>query len=434
MFKLFSTRLSMVQLAAFLAATSSAFILSACAGGVGEETNSIVGAAPDEEKISNNLPDTLTIRDSVALLPEDGAPQIGDVTAPVSEPSDGGELSDNVPSIESPNDNDFYGKLYNNNGQILNISVMLPEGTRETTTDSLGFFTLNNLPDGTFPMLVSKGNTGDIAYLVQKGSDGKNILGPVSASAVTSLDASSFDAPPVETIYYDGEADEQPTAGADPSVDSSALNMGGIDGHSGYIVEPVNGLLISAVAINELPNDIDYGIVKHWSSGIKNGSTEAAQTGIAAENAKWSVEVKFQLNSVDAENNYIKNIFGQFGDEGSYFSLALINGECGTTAPSLAFFVGDQNEFSCYSAVVSAASVEVGKPLSVTVSVNNGILKLYKNGFLIASNFANYYMQSKSEGYPPFVFGESDFDVKLNDVRLGEKAINSADVLYRYYQ
>lgn len=443
MFKLFSTRLSMVQFAAFLAATSSAFILSACAGGVGEETNSIVGAAEDDQSVPADMLDPqVTAPGTVDSMVTDTAPTQTDKQADIGYVDAEVIVHDSTPT-EIHVDSYFYGRIYNNGGQILDISVKLPDGVQQAKTDSLGKFTLNNLPDGTYPMFVSTGNSGEVAYLLQNGTYVKSILGPVSAAVVSSLDASSFDAPPVETIFYDEEADSLPVVGSDSSyvpfepADSIAPagNTGTIGNDGGTSLSPgtpYNGYF-TIVAANELPNDIDYGVVKHWNSGIVNASTEEDQNGIVTSLREWNVEVKFVLKFLDTNTSYIKNIFGQFDGKANYFSLALINGECGTTAPSLAFFVGEDNKFSCSSAVISAAEVKANETMSVTATVNNGLLKLYKNGFLIANNYVGYSLQKTAE-VPPFVFGDTEFDLKLNDVRLGEKAINSADVLYRYYQ
>lgn len=446
MFKMFSTRLSWVQFAAFLAATSTAFILSACAGGVGEETNSIIGAAEDDQSApieTDSAPQvTAPNHDTVdSAIPDTTRQEYSDKQTVV----DNDTINDivNTPAFDAPIGSDFNGILYNTNGQILDISVKLPNGTQQTQTDSLGYFTLSNLPEGTYPMFVSLGND-EIAYLVQKGTYGNSLYGPVSASAISSITAASLKAPPVETVYYDGEADTDPSVGSDTSStdpsDSTVIGGGtptvdgGKNGNSGLSIIPAghNGF-ISSIATNELPHDIDYGVVKHWSADIANASTEPDQDGFVASLAEWNVEVKFVLKFLDTNTSYIKNIFGQFDGKANYFSLALINGECGTTAPSLAFFVGEDNEFSCRSAVISAAEVKANETLSVTATVNNGLLKLYKNGFLIANNYVGYSLQKTAE-VPPFVFGDTEFDLKLSDVRLGEKAIDSGDVLYRYYQ
>ena len=61
------------------------------------------------------------------------------------------------------------------------------------------------------------------------------------------------------------------------------------------------------------------------------------------------------------------------------------------------------------------------------------MLMLYKDGFKIAQKYIGY-RPPQDFTTSPFVFGDEELDLKLKDVRLGEKAITSADVLYRYYQ
>ena len=166
MFKMFSTRLSWVQFAAVLAACSTAFILSACAGGVGEETNSIIGAAEDDQSVPADMLDpqvTDPNHDTVdSTIPDTTRQEYSDKQTVV----DNDTINDivNTPAFDAPIGSDFNGILYNTNGQILDISVKLPNGTQQTQTDSLGYFTLSNLPEGTYPMFVSLGND-EIAYL-----------------------------------------------------------------------------------------------------------------------------------------------------------------------------------------------------------------------------------------------------------------------------
>jgi hypothetical protein len=77
--------------------------------------------------------------------------------------------------------------------------------------------------------------------------------------------------------------------------------------------------------------------------------------------------------------------------------------------------------------------VEVGKTISLTGVFNGHYLTLYKDGFKIAEIYLQDYV-SQNFSTAPFVFGDKEIDMTLSDVRLGEKAITSADVLYRYYQ
>ena len=63
---------------------------------------------------------------------------------------------------------------------------------------------------------------------------------------------------------------------------------------------------------------------------------------------------------------------------------------------------------------------------------------LYMDGFLIAEQTLTQisdinYITADDILETPFVFGNSDLDITILDARLGNKAISSADVLYRHY-
>ena len=419
MFKFITTRLSMIQFAAVLAASSTAFILSACAGGVGEETNTIADASnpedPSDTPIVSNIPNI----DSVVSDTSNAPTPLPDNDSQLTEP----EPQDSLPThaIMIPTGTDFNGHLYSTNGEILSIALELPTQTLETKTDSTGFFTLKNVPEGTYPLIVSSENN-DVAYLLQNGKSNKNLLGPVSTSKISSITESDLKAPPVENIYYN---DEMPTVG-NPQIEPHEPDSSN-DGN-----EKGSGAVIRA-ATNELPKDLNYGLLKRWNADIANASTEKDIVGMFYNLTKWTIEVQFKLDSIDQASEYRRNIFGQFDEENELFSLALINKECGTTAPALAFFVGNSNKFTCGASVISGAQVDAGQTISVTVTYDGQTLNLYKNGFLKAYKVVGYeFIPEKS--LPPFVFGDSDLDLKLDEVRLGNKTINSTDVLYRYYQ
>jgi hypothetical protein len=435
MFKLFSTRLSKVQFAAFLAASSTAFILSACAGGVGEETNTIADASspdnPSDTPQVSELPDLDKIISDSSSIP---APDLElDSQKVVIDPWD----SQPTPSTTVPLGVDFRGVLYNTDGEILSVALELPTETRETTTDSTGFFTLENVPDGTYPLIVSSENT-DVAYLLQNEKSSQMLLGPVSSAKISSITASDLKAPSVKNIFYN---DEMPSVGnpeidpsePDSSSKSDSSKQGGYGDGSSVAYLTVDGGAVIKVATNNLPKDLYYGLVKRWNNEIANASTENDIVGIFYSLTEWTIEVKFELSSIDMAGVYRRNIFGQFDEENSLFSLALIKGECGTSSPALAFYVGNSNKFSCKSSVISGVLVDAGQTISVTVTYDGSMISLYKNGFLVAYSFVDYKFIPESS-LPPFVFGDSDLDLKLDEVRLGNKTINSADVLYRYYQ
>ena len=433
MFKLFSTRLSKVQFAAFLAASSTAFILSACAGGVGEETNTIADASspdnPSDTPQVSELPDLDKIISDSSSIP---APDLElDSQKVVIDPWD----SQPTPSTTVPLGVDFRGILYNTDGEILSVALELPTETLETTTDSTGFFMLENVPDGTYPLIVSSENT-DVAYLLQNEKSSQMLLGPVSSSVVSSIKASDLKAPSVKNIYYNDEIPSTGNPEADSSEPDSVIRNDSITvkGYGNSVVYlTVNGGAVVKAAANNLPKDLYYGLVKRWNSNIANASTENEIVGTFYSLTEWTIEVKFELSSIDMAGVYRRNIFGQFDEENSLFSLALIKGECGTSAPALAFYVGNSNKFSCKSSVISGVQVDAGQTISVTATYDGSKLSLYKNGFLVAYSFVDYKFIPESS-LPPFVFGDSDLDLKLDEVRLGNKTINSADVLYRYYQ
>ena len=409
----------------------AALFICACAGGVGEETNTIADApSPDDPK---DIPHVSEIPDRDSIIsdtPDVPSPRAdsNDTHLVVTEPQD----SSPIPSVPLPKGTDFSGILYNTNGEILSVALELPSETLETTTDSTGLFTLKNIPDGTYPLIVSSENT-DVAYLLQNDKTTKNLLGPVSSSIVSSITASDFKGPPVENIYFD---DETPTVGnpqepEEPdSSDKSDTTIKQGYGNAGYLT--VDGNLIQ-VASNDLPKDVNYGLIKRWNADIANDSTDQDLVGIFYGLSEWTIEVKFELSSIDQTGVYRRNIFGQFNEENSLFSLAIINGVCGTNAPALAFYVGNSNKFSCKSSVISGTQVDIGQTLSVTVTYDGHTLSIYKNGFLIAYNVVSYMFVAET-GLPPFVFGDKELNLKLDEIRLGNKTINSADVLYRYYQ
>lgn len=418
----------------FCAIASSAIALSACgtfwAGGVDEETNTVAGANTEDrsnydlvasaDSIDVNI-DTLHIPVQEVHTPIKSDPQLV-----ISDPPMIGSCEeDTYPATNIPV-NSFTGKLNNTNGEALNITVKLYGGDVNTTTDASGYFKLQDLPIGIYPMIVTS-EKSEIAYLLKNNSSNEEILGPVPSSAISTVDASDFEEPALQNFNYIDEGtsvgapDPQPEP--DPDPESSSATTGYQSSASEK--EPV-------AATIDLPHDFDYGVINQWSN-IENGSIEADLSNDNRWPEEWTVEVNFELSSIDAEGSYTRNLFGKFENESGVIRLAIINGVCGTKAPSFALYISSYGEFSCNYAVISTATVETGKKISLTGTFDGKALKLYKDGFKIAEKIRNFYgLQSYSK--EQFVFGDENLNLKLNDVRLGEKAITSADVLYRYYR
>ncbi len=414
------------------ALASAAFTMSACgtfwAGGVAEETNTVAGA--NEEHHSNYdlvaSADTIEVNIDTVQLPTK------DFFTPIK--SDPQLVITNPPQTsvdeESPHDiisvNTFTGKLNNTDGEALNITVKVYGNDMKTTTDASGYFKLQDLPIGTYPMIVSANNS-EIAYLLKNNSNDEGILGPVPSSVIPTVDESDFEEPALQNFVYKDDTSGAGIPGPQPDPNPESSSGTTAYQSSASEQEPV-------AATNDLPHDFDYGVINQWSD-IPNGSTEADLSQDNSWPMEWTVEVSFELGSIDTENAYayIRYLFGKFDEDSGVIRLAIINGACGTEAPSYALFISSYGNFSCNNAVISTAAVETDKKISLTGTFDGKTLKLYKDGFEIAENTLKIYgLQSYSR--EPFVFGDENLNLKLNDVRLGEKAITSADVLYRYYR
>ena len=186
----------------------------------------------------------------------------------------------------------------------------------------------------------------------------------------------------------------------------------------------------------QLPYDYDYGLVYHWNETNIPANAETASDSLvyAQELEAVTVEVTFIINSLSEDFSYNRNIFGKTG----LFNLALVKIKCWEQKPALTFFIGNGYERTeCHDkAVVSSAELEVGKEVTVTATWIGSRISLYMNGFMIAQQERQPISSEITVSdilETPFIFGDKGLDITIKDVRLGNKAINPADVLYRYY-
>lgn len=427
------------------ALASVAFTMSACgvfwAGGVDEETNTVAAADPapnvtgqqesvaSDEDLAPIVDSSKVIKDPIEVQPVEQVSASPINTQPsfvvVDEPAPGNSM----PPVHS-----FTGKLDNTNGETLDITVSVSGSNVKTTTDASGYFVLQNLPIGIYPMVVSSGNSSDVAYLLKNDEDA-DLFGPIPSSAISTVKKSDLEVPELQTFHYKDEVTggyPDPSPEPIPEPESSASDVPSEGSSSSQVAYQSADSIKGPLATNTLPHSFDYGVMKEWSK-IANGSTEEDSNNDYYWYMEWTVEASFELSSVDSKNMYHKNIFGKFDADGGVMMLAIINGECGTEAPSFALYVARYGNFSCNDAVISTAAVKTGKKIALTGTYDGETLKLYKDGFEIAENTLRYYA-GQDFSTAPFVFGDTEMDMTLSDVRLGEKAITSADVLYRYYQ
>lgn len=422
------------------ALASVAFTMSACgvfwAGGVDEETNTVAAADPEETRhdaiasagsLAVDIDTSYFTNQPIEIIkpPETGTQLV------ITEPEPAYNDTPSIPSSSTKLHN-FTGRLSNGNGEPLNITVKLNDGGNVTTqTDSSGYFLFEALPVGVYPLIVFSGNSNDVAYLLKNSSTDTDLLGPVPSSAIDLVNEADFEEPDLQNFNYnDGQLGVGiPDPAPEPIPESSDSNQ---PASSSSKIVYLSSVSNSGVATNELPHDIDYGIIYSWET-IANGSTKENTDQEIYWYLEWTVEVSFELVSIDSDNNYRMNIFGKNRESDGVFALTIINGTCGTKAPSYALFAIRYQGFNCQEAVISTAKVETGKKVSLTGTFDGQMLKLYKDGFKIAEKYIGNAPQ-QDFNTSPFVFGDEKLNLKLNDVRLGEKAITSADVLYRYYR
>lgn len=166
--------------------------------------------------------------------------------------------------------------------------------------------------------------------------------------------------------------------------------------------------------------------VLEGDSGIFNGATE------------FTVETWVNFKDVPQEGAFQKNIVGKVGfggeSDSSVFSLALIQGLCETTSPSLAFFVADGSgmPLDCENAVVDSSEVIVGEWIQVIASFDNGVLRLFRNGEEKASKSSLISkIQSSNES---IYLGKETIIFDIDALRISGKGIKEADAFLRFYK
>ena len=437
------TRLFKISLGHW-AFASFAFTLTACgvfwAGGVDEEHNTVAGVADEATTDSPIIADDsnincVTVNDTTICIsrndlniPHDSVIQVIDTI------SENPTIIDKGDSIETPVPAEVVVNSYSIKGYVAkdletnnSIEIALVDTTFYVKGNSDGMFEIT-VPEGTYSFVVkSIGNSGYVSesnYYLSYNS-GVTVLGPVPTSVAGNVDAEDLEAPPVQTVEI------PPATGMTPDpvpTDSSSTGMPPQDTSSN-----------NSDAVILLPNEPDYGLVYHWSEPNIPANESTVNDSLVFANGleELTFEITLKVNSFpETPMIFSKNVFGKKG----LFNLAIVRATCHVQEPALAFFIGNGFEFnSCHDkAVVSSATIEVGKEITVTGVWDGKHVMLYKDGFLIAEQTLTKiadinYITADNILETPFVFGDKEMDISIIDARLGNKAISSADVLYRHY-
>lgn len=319
------------------------------------------------------------------------------------------------------------------------VTLSLPGSPWSVDVDSTGRFEFEGLPFGKYALLVSSPDSKrfeNSAYAVDFSADGAKIYGPLPASVIYDEAEELFlDSLPFRNVN-DSAVLEIPFV-----TDYSLLCWWTFD----YLRER-DGFKVAVEARGRSDSLFVYGV-----EGLVDGVTgkalplqSAEQFGVVENDhgildslTELTFETVLMLDSINDQGAYRKNIVGKLGFGGGndkdVFSFALINKECGVDEPSIAFFLADGSGDSlrCENAVVAKATIDYKSWTNYVVTWDGNFLAIYKNGVWAGEQRVSIERLNPSD--ESVFFGKEKINVKLDDVRLGAKAVTSADVLYRYY-
>ncbi len=142
---------------------------------------------------------------------------------------------------------------------------------------------------------------------------------------------------------------------------------------------------------------------------------------VAFEISAW-----FKIDSLPQKSAMPHNLIGKFNDDSaalpSEFSLALLNGACGTEFPAFAFFLTDEHSaFACEQVVLSKKPVAPGLWTFVEAKWDGHYLTLYQDGVAVAKE------ERISAGLPysilPVYLGKSQVSFAIDGLSLNTEAL-----------
>ncbi|MCQ2106665.1 MAG: hypothetical protein MJZ26_12835 [Fibrobacter sp.] len=446
---------SVLAVAAFYACSSDNNV----AGGVSEETNTVAGILVDAKGkpvVNARVLARHTKIDSIAF--EDTTSSEGKFAFPLLRQGVYG-ISASADSLafyatinyEGKNQEieaaltetaSFEGCVVLDAESLSGIEVYLPGSGWKTQTDSLGKFKFEQIPVGSYAIVAQSPDPARYLtanYMLQLSGKSGSVSGPIPMDLLNSVAGEQTG---VESGLLDQFADSRNSEILMPlSSEYGLVSWWPMD----YI--SASGDLATTADARGRTEAILLYDVKKMSEGVSGKALSlgsASQFGVIENDhgaldslTEMTLEAVLKIDSLVGKGSYRKNIVGKLGfgdsDDRDVFSLAVVNGECGADKPSLAFFLADGSgdSLSCANAVVAKTAVEFNEWTHVVVVWSEGALQIYLNGKL--DNQAEISVKQLESSDEPIFFGKEDVALKLDDVRLGAKAITSADVLYRYY-
>ncbi|MBP5248029.1 MAG: hypothetical protein J6Z31_09275 [Fibrobacter sp.] len=158
--------------------------------------------------------------------------------------------------------------------------------------------------------------------------------------------------------------------------------------------------------------------------------------GVLDSAKAFTVEAWVNIQSLQSDSSFVKNIFGKLGfSDSAVFSLSVLQDTCGIEGSAFGFFMaqGSGDSLRCESAVIGRSHVELERWNYVAASWSGDTAKLYVNGKFEASVATNF-TELVGENGIPLYFGKENLKMSIDEVRLSTTAIEASDALYRYQE
>jgi len=145
---------------------------------------------------------------------------------------------------------------------------------------------------------------------------------------------------------------------------------------------------------------------------------------VASDGNKFSASVAFEISAwfkIDSLPQKSANPYNLIG-KNDIFSLALVNGACGTENPAFAFFLTEETSiFACSHAVLSKNPIKTGLWTFVEVKWDGRYLTLYQDGVQVAKEERILAVLPYSN--VPIYLGKSGITFAIDELSLNTEAL-----------
>jgi len=140
----------------------------------------------------------------------------------------------------------------------------------------------------------------------------------------------------------------------------------------------------------------------------------------------FDISAWFKIDSLPQKSALPNNLIGKFSADSaalpSEFSLALLNGACGTEIPVFAFFLTDEtSSVACEHAVLSKKPVKVGSWTFVEAKWDGRYLTLYQDGVAVVKEERIFAVLPYSR--LPVYLGKSKVSFAIDGLSLNAEAL-----------